>query len=383
MNLFSVNQVNQVYVVSGQMRTPAESAKPAAALVDTGDVVIGNTKDGKRYFVHKGIGGITRSDVIENVMWGSFAPAAAMAKPLKSVAIKLNSAFVDESGNVAPVGQDFLLRLEFTGYIGISPEDSKYWKYGVVHVLANMEESDFYKKMAISLIKNMSREAVKFIKIALVVDGSAPVEVTMNNINSLNGEYAGIVLSEVEPDWIRGLKQQKIMSFEAIPTTVAVLNDNGTYDDLVWGDTWTSDGKKATGGGTVADVTIDMSGVPATNGNIINSKLAADYEYFFHGERGDQYRMVGWPDYIPTEYMVNPSNAFGYDFIQIHYAYIGANEGCQKSEKDITFLFPRTTNSTVKTGANLPYVKTDLDTKAKAFADAVETALGITLMPQA
>lgn len=379
MNLFSVNQVNQVYVVSGQMRTPAEGVKPAAALVDTGDVVIGHTKDGKHYFVHKGIGGITRSDVIENVMWGSYAPAAAMAKSLKSVAVKLNSAFLDESGKVAPVGQDFLLRLEFTGYIGVSPEDSKYWKYGVVHVLANMTESEFYKKMAISLVKNMSREAVKFIKIALIVEGSTPVEVTMNNINSLSGEYAGIVLSEVEPDWIRGLKQQKVMSFEAIPTTVAVLNDNGTYDDLVWGDTWASDGKKATGGGTVADVTIDMSGVPATNGDIVNSKLAADYEYFFHGERGDQYRMVGWPDYIPTEYMVNPSNEYGYDFIQIHYAYIGANEGCQKSEKDITFLFPRTTSGRHIPGA--AWTKDNLDTKAKAFANSLEQTFAIELMP--
>lgn len=366
MNLFSVNQVNQVYVISGQgiVKTPTSSQKPAEALVNEGDVVIGTTNDGKHYFIHKGKGGITRSDIIENILWASATPAAAMAKPLKSVAVKLNSAFLDESGNVAPVGQDFLLRLEFTGCIGVSPEDSKYWKYGVVHVLANMTGSDFYKKMAISLVKNMSREAVKFIKIALVVEGSTPVEVTMNNINSLSGEYAGIVLSEVEPDWIRGLKQQKVMSFEAIPTTVAVLNDNGTYDDLVWGDTWASDGKKATGGGTVADVTIDMSGVPATNGNIINSKLAADYEYFFHGERGDQYRMVGWPDYIPTEYMVNPSNAFGYDFIQIHYAYIGANEGCQKSEKDIVFLCERTASGTT------------LDAKASALKDAINTKFG-------
>ena len=81
-------------------------------------------------------------------------------------------------------------------------------------------------------------------------------------------------------------------------------------------------------------------------------KLAADYEYFFHGERGDQYRMVGWPDYIPTSYMVDTTKE--YDFVQIHYAYVGPNESCQKSEKDLVFLCPRVSSdnsTTAKTKA--------------------------------
>lgn len=366
MNLFSVNQVNQVYVLGGQgtVKTPSDNQKPAEALVNEGDVVVGTTNDGKHYFIHKGKGGITRSDIIENILWTNATPAAAMTKSLKRTLVKLNAAFVDEDGNVAPVGQDFLLRLEFTGYIGVSPEDSQYWKYGVVHTLANMKATDFYKKMAISLVKNMSREAVKFIKVSLVT-ATTPVEVTMANINTVSGTFTGIYIDEVEPDWILGLKQQKVMSFNAVPTTVAVLNDNGTYDDLVWGDVTTSEKKKYTGGGTVAEVSnISSNDAPSAAGTIINSKLAADYEYFFHGERGDQYRMVGWPDYIPTEYMVNASNTFGYDFIQIHYAYIGANEGCQKSEKDIVFLCERTSGSE------------GLDTKANALKSAINTKFG-------
>lgn len=373
MNLFSVNQVNQVYVLGGQgtVKTPSDNPKqkPAEALVNEGDVVVGTTNDGKHYFIYKGKGGVTRSDIIENILWTNATPAAAMTKSLKRTLVKLNAAFVDKDGNVAPVGQDFLLRLEFTGYIGVSPEDSQYWKYGVVHTLANMKATDFYKKMAISLVKNMSREAVKFIKVSLVT-ATTPVEVTMANINTISGTFTGIYIDEVEPDWILGLKQQKVMSFNAVPTTVAVLNDNGTYDDLVWGDVTTSEGKNAgegkkyTGGGAVAEVSYISSGAPSAAGTIINSKLAADYEYFFHGERGDQYRMVGWPDYIPTEYMVNASNTFGYDFIQIHYAYIGANEGCQKSEKDIVFLCERTSSGST------------LDTKAAALKSAINTKFG-------
>lgn len=365
MNLFSVNQVNQVYVIGGDgaAKTPAQNKKPVENLVNVGDVTIGKTNDGKYYFIHKGKGGVTRSDIIENILWTKATPASAMTKSLKRTLVELNAAFIDDEGNVAPVGQDFLLRLEFTGYIGVSPEDSQYWKYGVVHTLANMKATDFYKKMAISLVKNMSREAVKFIKVSLVT-ATTPVEVTMANINTISGTFTGIYIDEVEPDWILGLKQQKIMSFNAVPTTVAVLNDNGTYDDLVWGDVTTSEGKKYTGGGVTAEVSNISLGAPSAAGTIINTKLAADYEYFFHGERGDQYRMVGWPDYIPTEYMVNPSNAFGYDFIQIHYAYIGSNEGCQKSEKDIVFLCERTASGS------------SLDSKATGVKTIINNMIG-------
>ena len=66
----------------------------------------------------------------------------------------------------------------------------------------------------------------------------------------------------------------------------------------------------------------------------------ADYEYFYMGERGDQYRNVGWPNVIPTAYIVDPTYAYGYDTIGIHFAYTGSNHAIQKSEKDITFIIP-------------------------------------------
>lgn len=53
------------------------------------------------------------------------------------------------------------------------------------------------------------------------------------------------------------------------------------------------------------------------------------------GERGDMYRNVGWPDVIPTKYLVDPENADGYDVLEIHYAYKGGGENPQLSEKDI------------------------------------------------
>ena len=54
------------------------------------------------------------------------------------------------------------------------------------------------------------------------------------------------------------------------------------------------------------------------------------------GERGDQYRNVGWPNAITTKYFVVPTNE--YYCLDIHYAYQGTCEDIQKSEKTLTIL---------------------------------------------
>ena len=51
--------------------------------------------------------------------------------------------------------------------------------------------------------------------------------------------------------------------------------------------------------------------------------------------------MIGFPDYVPTTYLVDPYWEYGYDTVAIHYSYIGSNESSQKSEKDVTFIVPR------------------------------------------
>ena len=86
----------------------------------------------------------------------------------------------------------------------------------------------------------------------------------------------------------------------------------------------------------------------------------ADLEYFCMGERADMYRMKGYPNYVPTEYMVNPANI--YDTIGIHYSYVGDNHAVQKSEKDLTFI-----------------IKPSL---TAGFLTKVQTATGVTVRVQ-
>lgn len=304
MNIFSTNQVNQVYVAKAVKEN-------ASALKDLGDIVIKATPDKSAiYFQHKGVGGIVRSDLIEvkNILWGKTTKAEAMAKKLKVATVTLDETV---NGGNPVAGQDYILRIAFTGYVGISPEDSQYWKHGVVHATNDMTPSDFYKQMALSLAKNMSREAVKLVKITLNDD----TEVLPNTkASALSGSYTKLVITEVEQDWILGTKQQKALTFDVIPTEVNI-KEGDTITPVNWGKVVVS------------------AGSPIKNG-----KLMADYEYFHMGERGDQYRMVGFPDYVPTKYLVDPTKE--YDTIALHYAYIGSNESVQKSEKDITLIVP-------------------------------------------
>lgn len=323
MNLFTVNQVNQVYVVNGVVT--GSNVNPT----NPGDVKVGKI-DNSIYFKHMGPAGITRSDLIDldKVLWAKVTPAAKMVTKLKKATVTLADSALADSKPIA--GQDYVLRIAFTGYIGISPEDSQYWKYAVVHTYNGMTTSDFYKAMAISLRDNFKREGTELLKIALKTSGDdVPVEKNTAK-DSLTGTYTGVILKEVEPDWILGLKGQKPLKFDVVPTEIDIV-EGTTVNQVSWGNVAYSDGT-----------------------TIQNGKLTADYEYFFHGERGDQYRMVSWPDYIPTEYLVDPN--LTYDYVQIHFAYIGSNESCQKSEKDITLVcLPWVTNvlvSAINTKAN-------------------------------
>ena len=297
--IFTENQATLVYVAKA-LKTDFASLK------DAGDILVKATPDKQAiYFQHKGVADISRSDLIEvkNIISANATAAKSMEKKLKNATVTLDASV---NGGKPIAGQDYVLRLVFSGYIGISPEDSQYWKYGVVHATNGMSASDFYKKMALSIAKNMSREAVQFIKVFL-----GDTEVTpRTKENKLTSTYTGVIIKEVAPDWIKGTKQEKIVRLTAEPTTV----NDGT-GDVVWGTVKYSDGD-----------------------TLKNGKEIADMEYFFAGEKGDQYRLINWPDYVPTEYLVDPTQE--YDVIDIHYSYVGSNESVQKSEKDIKLIVP-------------------------------------------
>ena len=337
---YSVNQVRQLYVAKA-LKTPHVLASDTAGSI----AVKNDTAKNHLYFEYKGADNLMRSDLIDikNILYAKATDADDMAHKLKAVTVTLDS----EVNAGAPVaGQDYILRIVFKQYVGMSDED-QYFKYGMVHAYAGMDADEFYKVLALSIAKNFSREIVPLIKIEVHSKATkskggfdsngymvvTPTTKDNGKSDTTNPYYAtdtlvtdidSIRITEVEQPWRLGVMAQTPVYFTVQPVAVMV---NG--DERIWA--------------TVTE---------GTNGTISNSKKIADLEYFCMGERGDIYRGVAFPHNIPTTYLVDPT--IKYNVIDIHYAYVGSNEGVQKSEKTITLVVPKVgaTNSVSNVLAN-------------------------------
>ena len=340
MATFSTNQARQLYVANA-LKSPNVIATDAAGSI----AVKSDTAKSHLYFEYMGAGGMTRSDLIDikNILYAKATDADDLAYDLAKYKLTLDTTV---NGGEPVVAQDYILRIAFRNYPGLSEED-QYFKYGMVHAVTGMTASDFYKTLALSLVKNFSREEQGLLKFYLETKGSdagvvagTPTEVTKDTKeSSLTGTYTGIIIEEAPQDWILGVMEQAPVNFTIQPDLII---DNG--DERIWG--------------VVKKVT-------STN-SIPDGHKIADLEYFCMGERGDVYRMVGFPYVIRTKYLVDPD--IKYNVIDIHYAYVGPNESVQKSEKDITILFP-------KIGAN----NKASNALANSIISAINTATGLTI----
>lgn len=323
MAIFTVNQNRQFYVANAYKAAPT-----ATDAVGTIGVKSNANKD-TLYFPYKGVDTLMRSDLIDikNIEYIKATDADDMARELKAVLVTL-----DSNVNVGnPIsGQDYLLRITFRQYFGNS-DTQQYIKHGVVHAYEGMTPSVFYAKLAESLAYNFSREITKPVSIHLVSGDNGATdegEVTYlskfgksatdslttvkgTSYNPYKTTFTGVVIKEEPQSWMLGTKKQVPVFFEVVPTTITY---NG--DEYTWG------------------IVSELVGDKLNNGHTI-----ADMEYFYMGERGDQYRAINWPKFIPTKYLVDPDTA--YNTIDIHYSYVGSGVSCQKSEKDILIVVPK------------------------------------------
>ena len=213
------------------------------------------------------------SDKIENVMWGKLTTAAALEKKYKTATVAIKGAVKE--------GADYVVRVSYPEIAGLGVEG---WttKTAVAHAVAGMEAADIYEEIA------------KNLEVAFAADGVLEVDTTGG---------VRVYAADTTTLYKRGVRPVIIPDFKV---------EVNVIDNDLWG--------------TVTE------GVLA--GRVVKSGYAlAEMEYFAMGERGDQYRMMGWPDVIPTEYKIVPANE--YDVLVVHFAYKGANEGDYKSEKDL------------------------------------------------
>lgn len=328
MATYSVNQVRHLYVVKASKGADAQ-------LGAVGDILPkADTAKSTMYFQYFSPAGVIESSDkidIKNITYAKSTSSKALVKKLDRYQVALDSTI--NSG--APVaGQDYLLRLAFRQYVDLSPED-QYWKFGMVHAVSGMTASGFYKAMALSLARNIAREATPLVTIYLVTDDSVYTTVTIDtNPATLTDTYTGIQIEQVAQDWILGVMPQDYIPFAVQPTTITFEGD-----ERIWG--------------TVTTVT------PVNF--VQNGHDIADLEYFTMGARGDFYRNMGWPNVIHTTYLVDPTQK--YDTLDISYYWAGGAEDVQKSPRTITLV-------TVDDGEH---------TTMKALIAAISTVSGLTI----
>jgi hypothetical protein len=314
---FALNQARHLYVAK----------KSAAKIEETSTVgtvaVITDTDKNHMYLQTMGAKGILRSDLIDlkNVLYVKATSANSMKAPLKKVKIVLN----DVNDGEIISGQDYLVRLTVSQFI-TGDGGSTYVKYGVVRGYKGMTASKFYVKLALSFAKNFYRDNNKFFKFSLAGESAVTAVTADTKEDTLTGEYTGVIIEEVEQDWVLGVMPQDTVQFTVTAATV------------------TLDGSEVEWATITKEEPTNFVG---------NGKRIADLEYFCMGERGDQYRNVGFPNVIQTTYLVDPTKT--YDVIDIHYAFVDSNEGAQKSEKTMTIAIPTDANAT---GAILTAINT-------------------------
>ena len=311
MATFSTFQNRQFYVASTYAATVTQ---------DSNTGVIGGVKclnDGinkEIYFLYKGPETVLKSDRIQikNLDYAkAFAPADMIA-PLTVKKVVLDSGINDGD----PVqGQDYVLRIVFRQFYGMSDQD-QYIKDAAVHVTAAMaaDKKEFYKAMVNALNLAFSRE--------LGATKTSNPYVTFSAGTA--GSEDGIYITEKIQDWTVGTKSAERVFFDVYPTTIYTGGD-----DVIWG--------------VVSDETPAKEDAVAGTTGIGNGRTIADMEYFYMGERGDQYRNIGWPNVVPTKYLANGDSE--YYVLELHYAFTDDGVSSYRSEKDITIV--STTKATI------------------------------------
>ena len=322
MSVFSTRQNRQFYV--------ANKLIDATDLTNKGEMKVKSIGDIEKevYFEVLGPDTVLKSDYIKvkNITAAKAIKAVDMETPMKKVSVTLNSSV---NGGAPIVGQDYILRINLRQFYGMSDQD-QYFKDAAVRAVKDMTVEQFYKAMEKALNLCFSREV--------------GADAKSNPYLTFKSNASGLVIEEKPQSWHLGTEAQERVYFDVVPTTVY----DGTTD-LIWG---------------------NVVNQTATT-KIGNGKKIADLEYFLLGERGDQYRKIGWPNDVETVGMVDPTKT--YDVFEIHYAFTDTGVNSYRSEKDITIAVPTAVKpSTDSDGANVADY-----TVINAIIGAFNTATGL------
>lgn len=301
MAVFSTNQNHHLFVANEYKEVAdAKAAKTFSDGAKAGTIAVRKTKgvEPSIYFLYQGATTPLKSDYIpvKNISYIKAKSAKELRVPFKKQTVTLDT---NVNGGAPVVGQDYILRIELTHWVGMS-ENDMYFKEAAVHVFSDMSAEDFYKALVKSLNLSFSRE------IGATADNNPYLEFT--------SDADGLYITEKPQDWALGIEAQEPVMFNAVSTTIYC---NGS--DVQWGVTETT-----------------YTSTDSLDTSIGDGHKIADMEWFSMGERGDQYRMMGYPNYIPTKYLVDPEKE--YHVLDIHYAFTDDGTHSYRSEKDLSIV---------------------------------------------
>ena len=303
MAVFSTNQNRHLFVVDASKNRSLEVKK----LANEKQFCLVYSKDSVP---------LIRTDLIDvdKVCYAKLTTADKQKRGLNTAIIAIDEqALIDGK---AILGQDYIVNIIIKNYCAPG-EDSTLVKTAGVHVTSKTQELvEFYEALAKSLELNFSREAAPILK--------------------FTANETGVTVEEVPQKWVQGLAKQSPVNFMIYGSTVIKSGE-----DILWVDEEKAKVK------------------PSTSKKLPNSKNIADLEWFCLGERGDQYRLYSYPNYIPSDYVVDPEDANGYDVIDLHYSFTDTGVNDYKSEKEITFVAKAGGGAAIKTaleGAGITFV---------------------------
>lgn len=324
MTNFSTNQVMHFYVHATGHKLYIPTNEDEAIVNDPFSIVI--TNDGLAPSVTGNTTNVIgRTDKIENVMWATLTKAAKLATPYKEATLTFKSE-VNEGAPI--VGQDYIVKVSYPAIGGVGVE-------GFTTKIATAYAS------AGSTTATIVDELAKNLNAAFEADG-----VLVATIDGVGNDTLVITQTDIaEKSYERGVRPVTIADFNVIASPVI---ENG--EEVDW-----------------LNIAIAPSALSVNGGY----KLA-DMEYFALGERGDDYRMMGYPNYIKSIYRIDPTKE--YNVYNIHYAYKGYNDQSHKSEKDLIIAvevvendenegtIPALESALTKLGVTLKVVDADTDT---------------------
>lgn len=338
---FSQNQVQHLFVVKNivESNLGASASKGDIVLVSN-EKAVNFSKAKEMFFQYKGAKGSYRTDLIkmDQILSIKFVDGDddSQKRLLKTWKVQVST------NALAAVGQVCILRLTFRNWIGMSDLDI-YTKDVAVKITQGMTAATFAAKLKTALDQSFARELDKVLEFSVSED-----ELVIKETRS------------AEDNWVRG-----ISAVAPINLTVAadIITVAGGIEE-----TWLDAAHRDPKDESILGAKVKM--VNSTE-EVTNAKTMADLEYFCMGNRGDMYRGMGYPNTIPTEYLVTDTDTTKdkYDYLNIHYYFVGDGVQSAKSEKDITLIAKKGTID-MKTSF---YDKIVANTYFKGDASAIKT----------